>query len=124
MEIAPHGGGCCGITHIFSFHPVNVNSERQGLDRLKRLLTTITEELEEENMEYDEVGNETKPWRGRFGHLVEIALTDQQMMVWAPHLKVLGFKLCDRFRNDNSGNVVNLLTYKTKKSVPKKPYKW
>lgn len=116
MDVEYHGGGCCGITHIFGFgYPTEAR-----LTALKNWLADFVDrQYELEFGEYD----------GEFSCALEATLTDGQMVEWAPVLKKHGFKIAHRFFNSNSGNVVNVLYYNPagkegEDRVGKAPYKW
>ncbi len=117
MSYEYHGGYCCGISHVHSFPP------RADSNWLDREMARAVEEIEEKNRLYVEEGLR-QMWRGKFGHAIEVCLTDDQMIVWAETLKKKGFKLGLRWLNDNSGNYCNLLTWAPKRAGKKRPYKW
>lgn len=123
MNNESHGGHCCGMSHIWGF---NVAIDKATKDLMETITQRVSEieERARENYEYDE-DEEDVNWTV-FGHCIEIVLTDSQMLYsgWAPVLKKKGFKLCDRWFNDNSGNYCNLLTYKTKEPETPAPYEW
>jgi len=112
-----HGGGCCGISHVYWF------PERADEAWLDREIKGAIGDIEWENQVDVEVGDRQR-WRGKFGHAIEVCLTDDQMMVWAETLKKKGFKLGLRWLNDSSGNYCNLLSWSPKKAGKKRPYKW
>ena len=130
MHIEPHGGGCCGVTHIYDFRD---QSER-AVERLKRHLTSflndqypdVQEDGYEGETDYDGWDAKFVSNGKKFSCILEACLTDQQMMFWAPHMKEAGFKIVNRFLNSNSGNVVNVLHYNPagRRKVAKVPYKW
>lgn len=111
------GGNCCGISHVYDFP---IRADAAWLDRQ---IEGATDLIREENEIAVEEGDRTR-WRGKFGHAIEICLTDSQMKEWAPTLKAKGFKLGLRWLNDNSGNYCNLLAWAPKKASKKRPYKW
>ena len=117
MSYYEHGGNCCGISHVFDF------PDEADMSWLNSQILWATEEIEDENEQAVEYGNR-KRWRGKFGHAIEVCLTDDQMVVWAATLKKKGFKLGLRWLNDNSGNYCNLLSWAPKKAGKKRPYKW
>ena len=112
-----HGGGCCGISHVYNF-PATVDEAW-----LNREMREAIEDVEQEAQERVE-DEDLKKWKGKFGHAIEVCLTDDQMMVWAATLKKKGFKLGLRWLNDNSGNYCNLLSWAPKKAIKKRPYRW
>ena len=121
MNCKNHGGYCCGMSHVWDFKTATDKSIEELMNTIADRVDPI-EENARENYDYEE---EDVPWT-IFGHCIEIVLTDSQMLHsgWAPVLKEKGFKLCDRWFNDNSGNYCNLLTYKTKEPETPAPYEW
>lgn len=118
MFYAEHGGHCCGVSHIVGFSHTPPSSEQ-----VQALQDTI--DLAVEVLANHRVNEEEEPlYDGDFGHLLEVCLTDQQMTIWAGILKERGFKLQQRWLNDNSGNCVNLLTLVTKEPTSTPPYEW
>ena len=85
-----HGGRCCGMRHIFSFLG---NETREDIENLIRLQTR-------QNVNQ--------------GMLIEVVLTNGQCRS-SPRLPVMlqevGFKLVNRFRNPNTGNICNVFHY-------------
>jgi hypothetical protein len=115
MNIDEHGGGCCGMMHIYAF-------ENGPRPYLLRLLDTQMRDWVEEN--YASAAGEKT-----FNVLLEAVLTDDQMANgWAPELKQRGWKLVTRFFNSNSGNYCNVLHYtphepRGRNRTPR-PYAW
>lgn len=117
MYTDDHGGACCGLSHLHEF------PARADIDLVKRKIERELVELSRAAA-YDYEGADEKiPWKV-FGHAIEVVLTDAQMQVWSQDLKKFGFKLCYRWKNDNSGNHCNLLMWSSKKTTAPKPYKW
>lgn len=131
MDWNEHGGECCGVSHVLNFP---YRADRAELDRYVKRAIEATEEPARENVEEDlkayrenpEYWGELRPHtiRGKFGHLIEVCLTDDQMAEWASTLKEYGFRLGPRWLNDNSGNYCNLLTYQTKQPSKPRPFEW
>lgn len=130
--VEDHGGGCCGMSHIMSFH-----GDRFTDEHIRSEMMQIIERLKEDNEINDEVWDEEAdeyvtrdepfPWDGReFNHAFEAVLTDQQMQKYAPIMKKVGFTLLYRWLNDNSGNYCNLLVWSPMGSTDlgKLPYEW
>lgn len=117
MAAGEHGGQCCGISHVYDF------PDRADKNWLDNEVTNAFSDLERDREEYYNDNGEAPPWR-TFGHCVEICLTDWQMGIWASTLKEYGFSLHTRWKNDNSGNYCNLLSYRTKTPSSPAPYKW
>lgn len=122
MNTEEHGGACCGMTHVYGFPHI---PSKQALNVMLQIISDRVYFLEGEKADYYYENNIEIPWK-IFGHCIEVVLTDSQManQGWAPLLKGKGFKLCDRWFNDNSGNYCNLLTYKTKEPETPAPYEW
>lgn len=123
MDWNEHGGECCGASHVYGF------DFRADKDRLRHAIESTINSTEQPHIYENEMCREegeplSNPYRGRFGHLIEVVLTDEQMMEWASTLKEYGFRLGPRWLNDNSGNYCNLLTYQTKKPSKPRPFDW
>ena len=119
MTVEAHGGFCCGVSHVCEF------PSRADARWLDREVKQAIEYVEEGRREYFEDIGRTVNWKeGKFGHLIEVCLTDNQMVEWAQTLKEYGFRLGPRWLNDNSGNYVNLLTYQPKIARGRRPYNW
>lgn len=124
MEFDVHGGGCCGISHIYNF-PIHY-FDLKGLNQIiGEAVDEVKDNVDAAN-ENDRVAERpiNNPYRGKFNHLIEIVLTDEQMMTWSKTLKERGFKLGPRWLNDNSGNYCNMLTWVAKKPSKPRPYTW
>lgn len=111
----PHGGECCGITHIHNIHSYHFTNG--DMESLKAKMLEHTKEFIDNNMgfydpDFPEDGGWEEPVE-RFNRLFEMVLTDRQLydQGWAKPLKDFGFKLVSSFRNDNSGNGCNVLHY-------------
>lgn len=102
MAVRSHGGGCCGVTHIYVF---------PTLPSTEWLKTQIN------NTQAADVKRPRS-------HLIEAVLTDQQMQMWARTLKEFGFVLGPRWFNSNSRNYCNVLTYQTRKPSRRPSFTW
>lgn len=84
-----HGGYCCGAQHLYNFN-----------------YHTTKEEIEMRLAQTRQYANQ--------GQLVEVILTNRQckelpnVPKW---LQEIGFKLVNRFKNPNSGNICNVFHY-------------
>ena len=107
MSTASHGGYCCGVKHIYGF-PYESNPERRKL--------WLESEMEE-------ILDDLNP-RKSHGQLIEVCLTDSQSKTWAPLLKEKGFRHVARWRNSNSGNVVNMFLYQPRVVRAKRPFEF
>lgn len=118
MNIAIHGGRCCGVDHIYGFSYLR-SRPVLGLDAgSKEIVKSFQDRV--------------ATWkRNNPSRMLEACLTDSQMMKWAPYLQEAGFKLVTRFRNSNSENTVNVLhllsarphTQTARGKLPR-PFKW
>lgn len=109
MRSSPHGGYCCGISHINGFGTAYLDSymTQERLDtKNNNNLRTLNSLLEDQN-----------GWRGE-AILAEVVLREHQNRVWSNVLLNRGFKLVNSFFNANSGN--NLYIYH--KAPPTKPH--
>ena len=107
MTVNRHGGQCCGATHVFAF-PSYISDKAAWLKK---------------QIDATQAKSNVNPRRVR-SHLIEVILTDQQMISWAETLKDYGFSLHTRWFNSNSRNHCNLLTYQTRKPRIRCPYTW
>lgn len=98
-----HGGGCCGMLHIYGFSRAR---QQQDLECVSKKLKAV------------------KHKEGC--RLIEIVLTDPQiknMPELTNGLKRLGFKLKTRFLNINSGNYCNVLHWTATNELHGSPYR-
>lgn len=107
MAVSHHGGGCCGVKHIYRF-PV-YSTEGEATTWLRGEMQKVLDRMD--------------PRRQR-GQLIEVALTDNQCVNWAKTLKNEGFRHVARWRNSNSGNVVNMFLYQPRIVRAKKPFEF
>lgn len=136
FAVSPHGGRCCGVSHVYFFPYFDAEEppkEWQDLlrENIQGRIMDMESAAEEHFGYYDEEGDfirETPRWveeNRPFSHLIEVVLIDSQMQKWGPSLKSFGFELVKRWFNDNSGNWCNLLVYCTsnKEETPL-PFEW
>lgn len=120
-----HGGRCCGVSHLFGFGQRPLNEV--GPNGPNNTVARLDEELELFRTWEGERDYENEEERIRAG-LVEVILTDAQMVAWAPILKERRFRLVTRFFNSNSGNHCNVLhkTFgnTTGANRPARPFEW
>lgn len=104
MRLSGHGGGCCGIRHIFGMgsapngHHDNFTFQDHQLDPVDRTGRTVLQTMLER-------------YRREFidgGRLLEIVLTDNQDTHWRGELQRQGFRKVVRFRNYNTRNWCNI----------------
>lgn len=117
MRWDEHGGGCCGVSHIFDFPTLSVDKDE--VEHLNDIISSLLKSLKDINRDEN---TDDPLWSGEFSHLFEIVLTDSQMDIWAKTLKEKGFKYVTRWLNDNSGNYCNLLVYLSDEEAA--PYAW
>lgn len=104
VTFANHGGGCCGLRHLFSF---SGSTDRNPSD--------INFELTRSN---------------NYGRATEVVLTDSQCRNYPnvlQRLADLGFVLAGRFHNDNSDNVCNVfhrMDHRKAITATALPYTW
>ncbi len=121
-----HGGCCCGISHLYEFPLL---ADKAWLDReVDHWMESLDKSHRENNREYNyynDEGVDTIPQNFKFSHLIEVTLTDHQLIPWKDLLKKKGFRHVSRHLNHNSGNYVNLLLLETgAKNKKKRPFKW
>lgn len=127
MEITEHGGECCGISHVYGFGPEPNDGRIKDLKAyIKHSADFIERTVEAYNPQTgDYYEKDAFPGVETLGHVIEVALTDDQMVAgWAKELKKLGFSKPFRALNDNSGNYVNVSLLRTRRTKDKAPYKW
>lgn len=94
VQYSSHGGGCCGISHVWNF---NDQTDRLEFTNIHNgPVVTLTEAI----ARIDE------------GRCLEIVLTDEQIedaTDLCVDLRNAGFELVSRFYNSNSGNMCNVL---------------
>lgn len=93
MYLTNHGGGCCGIKHLYGFGPCNAE--------YKSILRSRLNDARKQNA------------GAAYNVLVEVALNEHQMEDgWHEWLtQEVGFVQATRFRNPNSHNFVGLYYY-------------
>lgn len=111
-------GGCCGITAYCDFGVFQGNYEAFS-NRIDEIASSSLED-------YDE--GYIPPRKSCI--VVIITLTDQQInnrKHLVEYLKKKGFKINNRFKNRNSGNIVNVFSY-TKNPISRRakdlPFEW
>jgi len=136
-----HGGCCCGIQHLYQF-PASPTSELLlghynwqtkipkdakrvvAKDRLRDVIKShlgefydsVLEEYEDYSYSEDEGlpdNLEEMQKRGRVSRCIEVALTEDQTLVWRTTLEEMGFVEGINFLNDNSGNRVHIFLLDT-----------
>lgn len=84
LNIAKHGGCCCGIHHIYGFPDVGLSST----EKIQGINEVVTRAVEDDD----------------WPHAVEAVLADYQISEWRRALNAVGFKQAFKFVNGNSGN--------------------
>lgn len=95
MRYYPHGGDCCGMTHIFNFPKCRDKNEMEFNLRIvmERAMLKQVHEDEDDSDGSDRV------------HLYEAVLIQQQLdQGWKDVVEEYGFECVNRFVNENSGN--------------------
>ena len=104
LERAEHGGGCCGVEHIYDF------SHSPNAEVVASALTGIVSDRTCDCGECSEVA----------AFMAEAVLTDYQAFTkhanftpstWHEVMLSVGFKRVTRFLNSNSGNYCNVYHY-------------
>lgn len=109
MNWDEHGGGCCGMTHVYGFD--NRPNEKL-LNKLDKILANYTGRYSDSADGCDcEFCVKERERMKTFNALLEAVLVDEQMFTWAPELRKRGFRLVNRFFNSNSGNYCNVLHF-------------
>lgn len=110
-QAVSHGGGCCGVIHLRRFdHIFNRMTDEALLEQIRMQLATYIN-------------------RQNNNRLVEVVLTDGQCQKFQGQfpriLRILGFKLVNRFKNSNSGNVCNVFhMIATPLPLDNLPFEW
>lgn len=88
-----HGGGCCGVDHLFNFPDLEDIEEDFGRKpTLKEKIAAIEPHLD----------------RARGGETLEVVLTRQQAKVWERALQRCGFRRVMEFSNPNTNNILRM----------------
>ncbi len=101
MEYTDHGGGCCGIAHLWLFDEEGIETldarirQHDAIAGGNRLLEVVLSERQ--------VAPQPPRERGGLGHLVLQEVRDAGG--WPTILRERGFRLVSRFRNSNSGQL-------------------
>jgi hypothetical protein len=104
MEVEHHGGGCCGMRHLYEFG-------------FSGPIANFIRSFERKMKSYDR-GVALREGQTPRNILCEAVLTDQQLNVvaangltWVQVLREAGFRRVSRFRNGNSDNMCNVFHY-------------
>lgn len=101
---------CCGRSHIYGFadkgalqhgHGFHFPLTDKGRKALRKAVKNALGEAASENL-----SGWHNPNRRKYGHVVEVTLTDSQAEIWEEALLYYGFKQVARWRNHKSGNFV------------------
>lgn len=127
MQVAYHGGQCCGIKVIYGFssnprevlgkvvaNPISSvqayslqNKDRRGATVSSDLNPCLKDFPAQTGIErLDALVEWVKEWRPE--GIIEITLTDAYQKKWYPLLKSRKFKQVAKFYNSNSGNIVRI----------------
>lgn len=103
-----HGGGCCGMTHVYEFPDLKTDCTEKGNREaaIDGFLSTVTQ-------------TDTRHYANTGSHLYEVVLLDSQLRSgWLYVLQKAGFRRVSRFLNSNSGNICNVF-HKCDTAVPR-----
>jgi hypothetical protein len=106
LEREEHGGGCCGITHLYNFPFGDTHSLEQKKAGLQKEIdyAVMRHRYADDWIERREDGEDdidiAKDWR----HAIEVILNEHQLQHWNDVLEAVGFKQVFSFLNNNSGN--------------------
>ena len=101
LNMAHHGGRCCGIKHLKDFDSAIRIDDKVG--HIRDVMTAWWSREDQTN------GGDPND-----GRVVEATLTDEQLAItpeWAPALRTVGFVPVSRFLNSNSDNMVTVFHY-------------
>lgn len=107
MYVRRHGGGCCGISHVWGleyFYPFDAKDrEKARIKKLKQLCNRAYRNNRNRRIGY--FGwmagrTEAKDWKQ---HNIQVVITQKQEE-WVASLEELGFKKVYAGKNGNSGN--------------------
>jgi hypothetical protein len=105
LKRIPHGGGCCGLNHIFNLSNDPKSPNKVGYNSGSSIVQDKQTKLERLKSMVEEFDKELSGKGGM--RCLEINITDSQDVFWAKPLLDLGFKMLMRFKNQNSSNYVN-----------------
>ena len=93
MRNERHGGGCCGMGHIWDMGIPNSAEKEDRLRMLNTLMSGQAEELSEDGDPEDD-----------YSFLMEVVIIGSQQTFWDAVLKERGFILVNDFINSNTDN--------------------
>lgn len=118
MQAYIHGGKCCGIKHIFGlgYHPDEMLPRRGKSKKLKNegsCFMNSTRPFFHESAPAETYLKRleriiafiqvNRPWG-----VIEVVLSDCQLLHWRPKIEELGFKLVNKCKNSNSGQTIHI----------------
>lgn len=101
LDLVPHGGGCCGITHLYNFPLFSSLGAATDDERIGWIRSAINQIIDDQDY-VDADGEQTEA--KNFRHAVEVVLAWDQLNEWRSALETVGFQEVFSFTNDNSGN--------------------
>lgn len=101
---APHGGNCCGISHVHTF---GLPSLPEDLSEGIRLLNNLMEEWVSDHISYEEY-DDYDEGIGPRTHCFEATLAGGQIALWETALLADGWAMVHSWHNSNSGNECRL----------------
>lgn len=113
IQFSHHAGSCCGVFNMWNFGPQPTVQAVAEIDRMIAIHQT------------------PNAASGNGNRLIEVCLIDGQLTTadtlgrtWADILRSRGFKRMARFRNSNSGNIVNVFHLFQEEMDTEVPYRW
>lgn len=118
MRMILHGGQCCGIKHIYDlgWSPTSMLAAKRKTRKLKSEATCYMSS--KKDFHYPSAPAETYLQRldrylafldtKRPKGICEIILSDDQLVHWRGILEERGFKLVNKCKNSNSGNMIHI----------------
>lgn len=117
MDTECHGGGCCGVNHIFNF-PYNPEAtDDQRISQIKAAIAEIIDNYDIDydcDCEYDRACNCYEAAVANWSCACECVLTTLQLTQWRQPLETVGFREVHSFYNSNSGNTCHVFYFTTK----------
>jgi hypothetical protein len=98
LVVCDHGGGCCGMRHLYEFEdPSDFPSRTTLAEKLQYIQNGVTRALDRQGQNLS---------NGEFyrSMAIEIVLAEYQWSFWDTAVRRAGFKRVLEFLNSNSGN--------------------
>lgn len=101
MSTKAHGGGVCGMRHVFDFHQY------------------VNQHLTKEEWLDKQCKNAHKTYS--YTHLLEAVITSAQSHLWADVLREKGWECVKTWVNGNTGNTLEMWVYVNTYVPPRTP---